>query len=135
MFRIEGLPAVKAGCSDRQPGSPDFPSVVGTGIVYRADFGYPLRELEVNVASPCPHESDCSGVGQASYKILRHVSGKFEDFLSGHISSDFADSLPRPGIRQKLYEIPRLYPRASPMWNEGVQILMKYTAQSIMQCC
>ncbi|KAH7180277.1 hypothetical protein DER46DRAFT_928 [Fusarium sp. MPI-SDFR-AT-0072] len=106
---------------------------VGGHIVYRADFGNPLRELEVNVASPCSYESDCSGVRQASYKILRHVSGKFDDFLSGHISSDFADSLPRPGIRQKLYEIPRLYPRASPMWNEGVQILMKCTAQSIMQ--
>ncbi|KAF5694910.1 hypothetical protein FDENT_805 [Fusarium denticulatum] len=106
---------------------------VGGHIVYRADFGNPLRELEVNVASPCPNQGPCSGVHQASYQILRHVSGKFEDFLTGYISSDFDDSLPQPGIRQKLYEIPRLYPRASPMWNEGVQIVIKCTAQSIMQ--
>ncbi|KAF5540178.1 hypothetical protein FPHYL_12121 [Fusarium phyllophilum] len=106
---------------------------VGGHIVYRADFGNPLRELEVNVASPCPSQGDCSGVHQASYQILRHVSGKFEDFLTGYISSEFSDSLPQPGIRQKLYEIPRLYPKASPMWNEGVQILIKCTAQSIMQ--
>ncbi|KAG4269337.1 hypothetical protein FPRO04_12026 [Fusarium proliferatum] len=106
---------------------------VGGHIVYRADFGNPLRELEVNVASPCPQEGDCGGLDQASYQILRHVSGKFEDFLTGYISSDFDDSLPQPGIRQRLYEIPRLYPRASPMWNESVQILIKCTAQSIMR--
>ncbi|KLO93507.1 Uncharacterized protein LW93_13119 [Fusarium fujikuroi] len=105
---------------------------VGGHIIYRADFGNPLRELEVNVASPCAHRSDCSDVRQASYQILRHVSGNFEDFLTGSISFDFSDSPPQPGIRQKLYEIPRLYPRASPLWDEGVQILIKCTAQSIM---
>ncbi|EWG35852.1 hypothetical protein FVEG_00053 [Fusarium verticillioides 7600] len=105
---------------------------VGGHIVYRADFGNPLRELEVNVASPCPDQGHCSGGHQASYQILRNVSGRFEDFLTGYFYSDH-DSLPQPGIRQQLYEIPRLYPRASPMWNEGVRIVIKCTAQSIMQ--
>lgn len=102
-------------------------------IVYRADLGNPHRELEVHVASACPEDSDCGTVGTESYKILRHISGKFEEFLSGYSFSEFSDFLPRPGVRQKLYEVPRLYPSDSAMWNKGLQILIKCSAQSIMQ--
>lgn len=102
-------------------------------IVYRADLGNPHRELEVRVASACPENSDCGNTGQESYEILRHISGKFEEFLSGHSFSEFTDLPPRSGVRQKLYEIPQLYPSDSKMGNKGLQILVKCSAQSIMQ--
>jgi len=101
-------------------------------IVYRADLGNPHRELEVHVASACHEDCDC-GTGQESYKVLRHISGKFEEFLSGHSFSEFTDLPPRPGVRQKLYDIPRAYPSDSAMWNKGLQILVKCSAQSLMQ--
>jgi hypothetical protein len=106
---------------------------VGGQIVYRADLGNPHRELEVHVASACPEDSDCGTAGQESYKILRHISGKFEEFLSGYSFSGFTDLPPRPGVRQKLYDVPRPYPSDSAMWNKGLQILVKCSAQSIMQ--
>jgi hypothetical protein len=106
---------------------------VGGQIVYRADLGNPHRELEVHIASACPEDSDCSIAGQESYKILRHISGKFEEFLSGYSFSGFSDLPQRPGVRQKLYDVPRSYPSDSAMWNKGLQILVKCSAQSIMQ--
>jgi hypothetical protein len=106
---------------------------VGGQIVYRADLGNPHRELEVHVESPCPEDGDCGSVGNEPYKILHNIHGKFEEFLSGYAFSGFSDFLPQPGIRQKVYEIPRLYPSDSKMWNKGLQILVKCSAQSIVQ--
>jgi hypothetical protein len=106
---------------------------VGGQIIYRADLGNPYRELEVHVASACSESSDCGATGKESYEILRHISGKFEEFLSGYSFSGFTDLPPRPGIRQKLYDVPRTYPSESAMWNKGLQILVKCSAQSIME--
>jgi hypothetical protein len=106
---------------------------VGGQIVYRVDLGNPHRELEVHVESPCPEDGDCGSVGKEPFKILHNIHGKFELFLSGYSISGFSDLPPQPGIRQKVYEIPRLYPRDSKMWNKGLQILVKCSAQSIMQ--
>ena len=85
-------------------------------------------ELEVHVESPCPQDGDCGSRGKELYTILHNVHGKFEMFLCGCSFSSFSDL---PCIRQKLYEIPRLYPCDSKMWNKRLQILC--SAQSIMQ--
>ncbi|RYP00557.1 hypothetical protein DL763_000754 [Monosporascus cannonballus] len=69
---------------------------VGGQIVYRADLGNSRRELEVRVASWCSEDGDCGAAGKESYEILRHISGKFEEFLSGS-SPRFTDVPPRPG--------------------------------------
>ena len=106
---------------------------VGGEIVYQANLGNPLRELEVHVASACSESRDCFVVGKESYQILRHISGKFEEFLSGCSFSSFSDVPPHPGVRQKLYDITRPYPRDSAMRNKGLQIMVKCSAQSIMR--
>lgn len=106
---------------------------VGGHIVYRADLGNPSREFEVHVSSTCTEGNNCGGHGSERYKILQSISGTFEDFLSGCSFSEFSDLQTRPGIRQKLYEVPRLYPPDSVMWNTSLQILVKCTAQSIMK--
>jgi hypothetical protein len=102
-------------------------------IVYKASFGNPHRELEVHVASACPENDDCTTAGRESYKILRHISGSFEEFLSGYSFPESSDQPQRPGVRQKLYDIPRSYPNDSAMWNKTLQILMKRSAQSMMR--
>jgi hypothetical protein len=106
---------------------------VGGQIIHRADLGNPHRELEIHVESPCPEDGDCGSGGKESFKILRHIAGKFEMFLSGCSFSGFTDLPLRPGIRQKLYEVPRIYPSDSVMRNKGLQVLVKCSAQSIMQ--
>jgi hypothetical protein len=107
---------------------------VGGRIVYRAELGSPYRELEVRIPSTCSGDSGCGGARAEPYRILHHISGKFEELLSGASSSDPAGDLPpRPGVRQKLYEVPRPYPIDSPIWNKGLQTLVKCTAQSIMR--
>jgi hypothetical protein len=93
---------------------------VGGQIIYRADLGNPYRELEVHVASACSESSDCGATGKESYEILRHISGKFEEFLSGSSFSGFTDLPPRPGIRQKLYDVPRTYHSDSATRNKGL---------------
>ncbi|KAI2463451.1 hypothetical protein F4781DRAFT_416626 [Annulohypoxylon bovei var. microspora] len=106
---------------------------VGSHIVYKADLGNDHRELEVQVKSICPEDgTSCSGRGE-SYEIHHHISGGFEEFLRGYSFSDFTDVPPRPGIRQKLYEIPRPYPRDSRMWRRTLQITVECTARSIIE--
>ncbi|KAH7325753.1 hypothetical protein B0I35DRAFT_118041 [Stachybotrys elegans] len=105
----------------------------GGRIVYNATLGNPDRELEVRVASLCPGDGNCGLVERESYEILRHISGNFEELLSGFSFSQFTDLPPQPGIRQKLYDIPRPYPGDSPMWNKGLQILVKSSAQFMMR--
>jgi hypothetical protein len=106
----------------------------GGQIIYKTTLGNPGRELEVRVASLCPEDGCCGLVGKESYEILRNISGNFEEFLlSGSSFSQFTDLPPQPGIRQRLYDIPRLYPGDSPMWNKGLQILVKSSAQSLMR--
>ncbi|KAJ2967511.1 hypothetical protein NQ176_g9628 [Zarea fungicola] len=105
----------------------------GGQIVYKTALGNPDRELEVRVASLCPGDGPCGLVGKESYEILRHISGKFEGFFSGCSFSQFTDLPPQPGIRQKLYDIPRPYPSDSPIWNKGLQILIKSSAQFLMR--
>ncbi|KFA49187.1 hypothetical protein S40293_07203 [Stachybotrys chartarum IBT 40293] len=105
----------------------------GGQIVYKTTLGNPNRELEVRVASLCPEEGCCGLVGQESYRILRDISGSFKEFLSGSSFSQFTDLPPQPGIRQKLYDIPRPYPDDSLMWNKGLQILVKSSAQFMMR--
>jgi hypothetical protein len=102
-------------------------------IVYEVDFGNSHRELEIHVASACPENSDCATAGREWYKILRHISGSFEEFLSGSSFSEFSDQPQKPGVRQKLYDIPRPYPTDSAMWNKTLQILVKYSAQSMIR--
>ncbi len=102
-------------------------------IVYRTDLGNPRRELEVRVASACS-EGGCGGtLGKESFEILRHVSSKFEEFLSGYSFYGFGDLPPRPGIRQKLYDIPRPYPSDSTLWDKRLQVMVKSSAQGIMR--
>ena len=105
---------------------------VGGQLVYQTNLGNRHRELEIRVTKACSEDDDCAGVGKESYQILRNISGNFEEFLSGHSFSQFTDSNPQPGVRQKLYEIPRPYPTDSLMWNKGLQLLVKCSAQSIM---
>lgn len=57
----------------------------------------------------------------------------FDHLFLGAFFSELSDLPSRPGARQRLYDIPRLYPHDSPMWNKGSQIMVKSTAQSIMQ--
>lgn len=106
---------------------------VGGQIVFKADLGNPHRELEVHVASACPADGGCGTVGRESYKILRHISGNFKEFLSGYSFSEFTDLPPQPGVRRKLYDVPRQYPSDSAMWNKALQILVKFSAQSVMR--
>jgi hypothetical protein len=82
----------------------------------------------VHVESPCPQDSDCGSGGKELCTILHNIHVKFELFLSRCSFSRLSDL---PGIRQKLYEIPRLYPSDNKMWNKRLQILC--SAQSIMQ--
>ncbi|KAI2621783.1 hypothetical protein GGR54DRAFT_79691 [Hypoxylon sp. NC1633] len=106
----------------------------GGHIYYRADLGNPKRELEVHVVSICPEDGSChGGTGRESYEILHHVSGKFEEFLRGYSFSDSFDTPSRPGTRQKLYDIPRLYPNDSKMWRRDLQIQVERSAQTIMK--
>jgi hypothetical protein len=101
-------------------------------VVYKSDMGNPTRELEVHVASACHQDDDCHGSGAETYKILHNISGSFEHFLSGH-SFPSSEERPRPGIRQKLYDIPRLHSPESPLFNRGIQILIKSTAQVMVR--
>jgi len=105
----------------------------GGQIIYRASFGNPQRELEVHVTSTCTQDGACGKHGRESYKILHQISGKLDELLSGLSFSEFADLPSQPGIRQKLYNIPRLYPVDSAMWNKGQQINMKCAAQLTMR--
>ncbi|KAI1376626.1 hypothetical protein F4677DRAFT_419081 [Hypoxylon crocopeplum] len=102
-------------------------------ILHRAELGNPHRQLEVHVKSACPEEGCGCPAGKESYEILGHISGKFEDFFRGYSFSEFSDVPPRPGIRQKLYDIPRLYPNSSKMWRRNLQIQVEQSAQPIMK--
>ena len=106
---------------------------VGGHIVFSTNLGNPQRELEFHIASACAPAGGCDGPKWEPYTILRHVSGKFSELFSGASFSEFSDLPTRPGVRQKLYDIPRLYPHDSPMWNKGSQIMVKLAAQSIMR--
>lgn len=105
---------------------------VGGRIVYRKNFGNTSRELEVRVRSSCLDGDACYKNDAEKYEILKDVEGKFEEFLSG-CSLKSTDVPPRSGIRQNLYQLPRIYPPESSLYDHGVQILIKCTAQSIMQ--
>ncbi|ERF72447.1 hypothetical protein EPUS_07904 [Endocarpon pusillum Z07020] len=105
---------------------------VGGRVIYEKNFGNPMRELEIHVKSFCLDRDTCNNIGGESYHILQDVAGKFEHFLSGY-SPKTSDLPPEPGIRQPLYQIPRSYPKESAMWNIGIQILVRCTAQSIMR--
>ncbi|KAI0133217.1 hypothetical protein F4776DRAFT_147237 [Hypoxylon sp. NC0597] len=102
-------------------------------IVYKAQFGNQSRQLEVCVKSACPEDGSCSSAGGESYKIHRNISGHFEEFFQGCSMSGFTHVPPQPGIRQKLYDIPRPYPSDSKIRRKGIQVRFRQTALSIMR--
>ncbi|KAI0834615.1 hypothetical protein F5Y06DRAFT_278479 [Hypoxylon sp. FL0890] len=102
-------------------------------ITYKVELGNQRRQIEVRVKSACPEDGSCSSTGGESYEIHRHISGNFEEFFTGHSISGFTDVPPRPGIRQKLYDIPRPYPSDSKIRRKGIQVRLRQTALSIMK--
>ncbi|KAI1138675.1 hypothetical protein F5Y05DRAFT_46689 [Hypoxylon sp. FL0543] len=102
-------------------------------VTYKVELGNQRRELEVRVKSACPEDGSCCSAGGESYEIHRHVSGKFEEFFTGHSISGYSDVPPRPGIRQKLYDIPRPYPSDSKIQRKGIQVRLRQTALSMMR--
>ncbi|KAH6640431.1 hypothetical protein F5144DRAFT_609434 [Chaetomium tenue] len=107
--------------------------IVNTGgqIVYRADLGNRHRELEVRVSSVCSKSYNCGAATAESYKILHDISGSFEEFLAGASYRDSDDLPQRPGIRQKLYDIPQLY--SSFMYTKDLENLVETSAQLILR--
>ena len=101
-------------------------------IIYENTLGNASRELEVRVKSGCCLLKGCADSAAEAYEILVDVTGKFEQFLSGHCWKNFG--LPNGrGIRQVLYEIPRPYPAVSTVRNPGNQGMIGGTAQEMMK--
>ncbi|KAI9711791.1 MAG: hypothetical protein M1820_001936 [Bogoriella megaspora] len=103
---------------------------LGSNIIYQKHFGNPARELEISVRSSCDDGESCNDTHSEPYEILQNIAGTFEHFLSGRSFSS-SDIPPQPGIRQPLYEMPRRFHRDSHIYDEGVQVLIKTTAQSL----
>lgn len=87
----------------------------------------------MRVSSVCSKDGACEAGGLESYKILHDISGSFQEFLSGASFTDFGSLPPRLAVRQKLYDVPRPYPNASPMCKKELQTLVETSAQSILR--
>ena len=105
---------------------------VGGKIVFERQLGNTTKELELNVKMQCLPDEGCDGLGTEKYEIWENVAGKFEHFMTGYSQWSF-EQHPQSGIRQKLYDMPFWEPRESRIWDAGIRLLIRCTAQEMMR--
>lgn len=103
--------------------------VVSSKTVYDKQQGPSDKEIEIRVERFCSLEGPCSEEDAIlGYEILEDLGGRHQHFRSGTYDPT-SELHPVPGVRQPLYEIPRLYPPDSRVSKRSIQLLIKATAQ------
>ncbi|KAI9662903.1 MAG: hypothetical protein M1821_007950 [Bathelium mastoideum] len=107
--------------------------VVSGRIIFDQDHGHSDKEIELRVAQYCPEEGPCIEKDTTHRcQVLEDVGGEEKHFQSGTYEGP-SQPYQAPGVRQALYDIPKLYPSSSRASKSSIQLLVKCTAQRVMQ--
>lgn len=108
--------------------------VVRGRIVYSRRLGDRPQEIELRVSQSCSETGSCGNKERSAFELFDDISGNPKSFLSGsYPPTKLRGHSETSMVRRKLYHLPDTHTSESRARQQGMQILIRCTAQKIMR--